>query len=86
MVSHCGQIMEKTRTFQMVYAGPTNLCQQSTTDLARGIMMNELKNLHCRRHDLSNILKQQAAFLYSIYHRAGKTSLFHMKGSIFHAF
>ena len=42
-----------------------------------------VNNLHCQRHDLSNILKLQAAFLYSIYYqRAGKTSLFHMRGSI----
>ena len=35
----------------------------------------------CGRHGLSNILKLQAMFLYSIYHqRAGKTNLFHMGG------
>ena len=35
---------------------------------------------------LSNILKLQATFLYSIYHpRAGKTNLFHMRGGRFHA-
>ena len=40
----------------------------------------------CGRHGLSNILKQQATFLYSIYHqRAGKTNLFHMRGGRFHA-
>ena len=39
-----------------------------------------ISNLHYRRHDLSNILKLQAAFLYSIYHhRLGKTSLSHMR-------
>ena len=39
-----------------------------------------VNNLCRRRHDLSNILKLQAAFLYSIYHQgAGKTSLFHMQ-------
>ena len=38
------------------------------------------------RHSLSNILKLQAAFLYSIYHQqAGKTNLFHMRGGRFHA-
>ena len=31
------------RKFQTVYAGPTNLCQHSTTDFARGIMTNEPK-------------------------------------------
>ena len=51
---------------KIVYAGPINLCQHSTTDLARGI---------------------QAAFLYSIDHqRAGKTSLFHMRGGDFSHF
>ena len=43
MVSHRKQIMDNTRTCQMVYAGPTNICQHSTTDLARGIMTNERK-------------------------------------------
>ena len=43
MASHCELIMEKTQKFQIVYAGPTNLCQHSTTDLARGIMTNECK-------------------------------------------
>ena len=43
MASHRERIMEKTRKFQVpvVYAGPTNLCPHSTTDLARGIMTNE---------------------------------------------
>ena len=36
------------------------------------------KQSRCGRHGLSNILKLQATFLYSIYHhRAGKTNLFH---------
>ena len=40
-----------------------------------------VNNLRCRRHDLSIILKLQADFLYSIYpERAGKTSLFYMRG------
>ena len=71
--------MEKIWKFQIVYAGLKNLCQHSTTDLARAIMTNEHKR--GRRHNLSNILKLEAAFLYSIYHQqAGKTSLFHMRG------
>ena len=37
------RLMEKTQKFQIVYAGLTNLCQHSTTDLARGIMTNERK-------------------------------------------
>ena len=40
MASYHEWIMEKTRQIQIVYAGP-NLCQHSTTHLARGIMMNE---------------------------------------------
>ena len=44
------------------------------------------KQSECGRHGLSNILKLQATFLYSIYHqRAGKTNLFHMRGGRFHA-
>ena len=35
--------MEKTRKFQITYAGPTNLRQHSTTDLKRVIMMHERK-------------------------------------------
>ena len=57
--SHREWIMEKTRKFQIVYAGLSNICQHSITDLVRGIMMN---NLRCRRHNLSTILKLQAAF------------------------
>ena len=43
MASDRERVMEKTRKFQIVYAGLTNLCQHSTTDLTRGIMMNERK-------------------------------------------
>ena len=43
MASHRERIMEKRRKSQIVYAGPTNLYQHSTTDLARGIMTNERK-------------------------------------------
>ena len=32
MASHLEQIMEKTRPSQTVYAGPTTLCQYSTTE------------------------------------------------------
>ena len=85
MPSHRELIMEKTRKFQIVYEGLKNLCQHSTTDLARGTMRNE-----CKRSALSkarsikiNIPKLQAAFLYSIYHqRAGKTNLVHIRGSL----
>ena len=45
------------------------------------------KQSQCGRHGLSNILKLQATFLYSIYHqRVGKTNLFHMRGCRFHVF
>ena len=45
------------------------------------------KRSRCERHGLSNILKLQATFMYSIYHqRAGKTNLFHMRGGWFLAF
>ena len=43
MASDHERIMEKTQKIQIVYGGPTNLCQHSTTDLARGIMMNKRK-------------------------------------------
>ena len=43
MASHHKPIMEKTCKFEIVYAGPTNLCRHSTTDLARGIMTNDGK-------------------------------------------
>ena len=43
MASHHERIMEKIRKFQIVYAGPTNFCQHSTTDVTTGIMMNERK-------------------------------------------
>ena len=55
--------MEKTRQFQIVCASLTNLCQHSTTDLARGIMMN---NRRCRRHDLLNIRKLKAMEFYGV--------------------
>ena len=43
MASHHEQIMEKTRKFQIVYAVLTNLCQHSTTDLAKGMTTDERK-------------------------------------------
>ena len=38
MASHRERIKEKSRNFQIVYVGRTNLCKHCTTDLARGIM------------------------------------------------
>ena len=49
--------MEKTGKFQIVYAGPTNLCQHPTADLGRGIMTNERKQCALSKHDLSAFLK-----------------------------
>ena len=57
MASHRERIMEKTRKFQIVYAGLTNLCQYSTTDLARGIMTNKRKQ--------SALLSKERSFKYS---------------------
>ena len=38
MASNSERIMEKSRNFQIVYVGRTNLCKHCTTDHARGIM------------------------------------------------
>ena len=115
MGSNSERVMEKSRNFQIVYVGHTNLCKHRTTDHARGIIMKlwipqpphspiaelllplevvtissawKLESaapsgyqVRCGRHGLSNILKLQGMFLYSIYHqREGKTNLFHMRG------
>ena len=69
MASHREQIMEKTRKFQIVYinAGLTNLCQHSTTDLARGLMMNEHKQsallkARCFKHSKTT----SSSFVFSL--------------------
>ena len=73
--------------------------ENKPTDHARGITKLGIpqpphypigvKRVHqseCGRHGLSNILKLQATFLYSINHqRAGKTNLFYIRGGRFHA-
>ena len=116
MASNSERIKEKTRTFQIVYVGRTNLCKHCTTNhlklgiprpphspiaelslLLEVVMISSAWRVHpdwgqassrkqswCGRQGLSNILKLQAMFLYSIYHRAGKTNLFHIRGR-FHA-
>ena len=43
MASARERIMEKIRKFQIVYAGPTNICQHFTIELARGIITNARK-------------------------------------------
>ena len=43
MASNLELIMEKTRTFQIVYGALTNFCQHSTTDPMRDIMTTEHK-------------------------------------------
>ena len=70
--------MEKTRKFQIVYAGPKNLCEHSTADLARG--NNDERTLSKARSFKHS--KLQAAFCIQLlfHQRAGKTSLFHMRG------
>ena len=90
--------MEKTRTFQIVYVGRTNLCDLTNrlreipyetgvspaATLSHYGQASSRKQSQCGRHGLSNILKLQATFLYSFYHqRAGKTNLFHMRGGRF---
>ena len=81
MASHSEQITKKTRKFQIVYAGPTNLYQHSTIDLARGIMTNERKQSALSKARSFKHSKTTSIILYSIYHQcAGKTSLFYMRG------
>ena len=92
MASNSEWIMEKSRNFQIIYAGRTNLERHyGTGDSPAAILSHwgqasSRKQSECGRHGLSNIRKLQATFLYSIYHqRAGKTNLFHMRGGRFHA-
>ena len=73
----------------------TQTFQNKPTDHARGVtklgipqpshwgQVTSCKQSKCGTHGLSNILKLQAMFLYSIYHqRAGKTNLSYERGSI----
>ena len=89
--------MEKTRKFQIIYAGqPKPFKTNQLTTYETGVspaatlshwgQASSRKQSKCGMHSLSNILKLQATFLYSIYHqRAGKTNLCHMRGGQFHA-
>ena len=92
--------MEKSRNFQIVYVGRTNLSKQTNwpreryyetgdspaATLSHWGQASSCKPSECGSHGLSNILKLQATFLYSIYHqRAGKTNLFHTRGGRVHA-
>ena len=61
--------MEKTRKFQIVYAG---LCQHSTVDLVRGI------DLMTKERKQSALLKVRSFNEWG--ERAGKTTLFHIRG------
>ena len=100
MASNSERIMEKSRHFQIIYAGRTILSKQTkrpcerhyetrdspTTTLSQWGKASSRKQSEYGRHGLSNILKLQATFLNSTYHqRAGKTNLFHMRGGRFHA-
>ena len=87
MASRHEQILEKRQKFQIVYVGPANHCQHSTTDLARGIITNERKQSVLSKARSFKHSKTTSVFLYLIYHqRAGKTSLFHMRGVDFKHF
>ena len=81
--------MEKTQKFQIVYAARTNLCKQANCPREipyETVGFPQPKQSEYVMHGLSNILKLQATFLYSIYQqRPGKTNLFHMRGGQFHA-
>ena len=71
--------MKKTQKIQIVYAGLTNLCQHSTTDLARGIITTGHKQSALSKTRSFKHSKTTSSFLYSIHHqRAGKT--IHMRG------
>ena len=86
--------MEKQRNFQRIYAGRTNLSKQTDRPLMKlgflqlphypiGVKRVHVNSPNVEGTALSNILKLQATFLYSIYHQqAGKTNLFHSR---FHA-
>ena len=54
--------MGKTRTFQIVYLGPTNLCQRPTIDLTRNIISNERKQSALSKVRSFNHSKVQTAF------------------------
>ena len=70
-----------TPKFQIVYAGPTNLSQHSTTDLAKGIMTNERTQSVLSKAQSFKHFKTTSRFFVFIFHqRAGNTSLFHMRG------
>ena len=72
--------MDNTQKFQIVYAGPTNLCQHSTTDLARGIMMNKRKQSVLSKARSFKHSKTTSSIFVFIYHqRTGKTRLCHMR-------
>ena len=87
MASDSERIMEKTGKIQIVYVSPTNLCQHSTTDHARGIMTNERKQSALLKARSFKHSKTTISFLYSIYHKqVGKTSVFHMRGVDFKHF
>ena len=97
MALNSERIMEKSRNFQIIYIGRTNLSKQTDRPLTKlgfpqqphypiGVKRVQVNSPNVEGTALSNILKLQATFLYSIYpQRAGKTNLFPMRGGRFHA-
>ena len=67
MASNSERIMEKSGNFQIIYAGPTNLFQHSTTDLLGGTMTNERKQSLLSKARSFKHSKTTSSFLYSIY-------------------
>ena len=66
--------MEKRQKFQIVYAGLTNLCQHSTTDLTRGITRNEHKQAALSKARSSKHSKTTSSyFVFNLSPTAGKT-------------
>ena len=79
----CLKVHSVSRKFpsQIVYAGLTNICQHSTTDLARGMLTNGRKQSALSKARSFKHSKTTSTFFYSIYHQgAGKTSLFYGRG------
>ena len=90
--------MEKSRNFQIIYAGRTNLSKQTNWPLTK-LGLPQLphypigvKRVHVNSPNVEGTVFQtllnykQRTFLSSIDNqRPGKTNLFHMRGDRFHA-
>ena len=71
--------MEKTGKIQIVYTGPTNLCQHSTTDLAR-VMTNERKQSVLSKARSFKHSKTTCRFFIQFITNEQVKSVFHMSG------